>query len=663
MERDYKYLARLVRFPMLILFAVPTYAQTGNEFPEITTEIAEELTMQMEEDGATTLMLESLQELIDDPVMINSGDEEELSRLFFLTDYQVKSLINYTNTTGEIISHYEIASIPGFDRTTAEMIIPCVTLERGVNNEQKKRRRAEILTNIVFKPGERDTSLLGSHIKELIKIKVVANKIETGTTIEKDAGESFAPEGKFRPDFFSGYISYTGTGIIKRVVIGDYSAKFGQGCNINTNFSTSLSTSSSNLISGKNEIKPYRSTNENNFFRGIATQISGKNISATLLFSRNNIDATITTDKETGKRYVSSLYTSGTHDSWTSLNKKDVLVKTVIGANLEFNIKSFKIGAVWSGTDFSIPFADRSGNMINRFDFSGERLSVYSIHYKATMGSIMAFGELSSNDFDNFALVQGATIRAADRLSLNILYRNYEPAFTTFNGRAPGSTSGSSNEEGIFGNLFFELHKNLFLTAGANIYRSEWVSYRSHFPKKSLKEEIRLKYLPNESSTLEVSFSNRTSEVNGEVPLGVAPKTVESTRSIRANGTYAASNGITLKTRIEYKRASPSKNSGILLSQDINYSLPSIPISLWFRYAVYNTDSWETRLYCYENDLLYSFSIPALSGIGSRGYVMLKIDIGRYIDFRVKYAVTSLIAANNITRESDQLKFQIKASW
>jgi hypothetical protein len=648
---------------MLVFFTIPANTQTVNEFPEITTEITEELAMHMEDSETTTLMLEWLQELIDDPVMINSGDEEELNRLFFLTDYQIKSLINYTNNTGKIISHYEIATIPGFDRATAEMMVPCVILETYIDNEKRKRWRTEIITNIAFKPGETDSSLLGSNIKELTKIKVVANKIETGTTIEKDAGESFAPEGKFQPDFFSAYISYTGTGTVKRVIIGDYSAKFGQGCNINTNFSTSLSTSSSNLISGKNEIKPYRSTDENNFFRGMATEISTHNISATLLFSRNNVDATVATDEETGEQYVIGLYTAGVHDSWTSLYKKDVLVKTVIGANLEFNINSFKIGATWSGTDFSIPLADHSGDPTEIFDFSGERLFVYSIHYKTTIDRIMAFGEISSNDFNNFALAQGATIRAADRLSINILYRKYEPTYTTFNGRAPGSTSESSNEEGIFGNLFLELHKNLFLTAGADIYRTEWISYRSSFPKKSLKEEIRLKYQPSGSSSLEVSFSNRISEVNGEDLLGVPSKKVESTRSIRFNGTYAASNGITLKTRIEYKRALPSGSTGILLLQDINYSLSSIPISLWFRYSVFNTDSWDTRLYCYENDLLYSFSIPALSGIGSRSYLMVKIDVGRYIDFRVKYAVTSLMGTDNIANENDQLKFQIKVSW
>ncbi len=639
-------------------------AQLDKEYPGITTEIMEELVMDMEDSGSSVLMLESLQELIDDPVMINSREEKELSRLFFLTEYQVKSLIHYTSTTGKIVSYYEIAYIPGFDRSTAEMMIPCVTLEmRADNQDQKRKLRTEILTNIVFKPGEADTSKQGSHIKEMTRIRITTNKIETGTTFEKDAGEKFFPEGNLKPDYLSAYLSYTGTGILKKLIIGDYSAKFGQGVNINTNFATSLSIPSSNLISGKNEIKPYRSTDENNFFRGVATGFSAGNLSATLLLSRNSIDASLTTNEETGELQVSNLYTSGIHDSWASLYKKDVLTKSVVGVNLEYDFRSVKIGVTWSGTSFSIPFTDQSKDMAGIFNFTGERVSVYSLHYKSIFDRIMVFGETSTNNFRNLAFVQGATIRAADRLSLNILYRNYQPDYTVFNGRAPGASSGSSNEEGFFGNLFFELHKNLFLTAGTDIYRSEWVSYRSSFPKRSLKEEMRLKYQPTEPATIEISYSKRYSEVNGEEAVAVPSKEVAVLRSVRANGTFITDYGITLKSRLEYNRAKPSGSTGILILQDINYSFSKIPVSFWFRYSVFNTGSWESRFYCYENDLLYGFSVPALSGIGSRSYIMLKYSIGRYTDLRIKYAVTSIVEPDNGTNDSDQLKFQIKISW
>ena len=84
-----------------------------------------------------------------------------------------------------------------------------------------------------------------------------------------------------------------------------------------------------------------------------------------------------------------------------------------------------------------------------------------------------------------------------------------------------------------------------------------------------------------------------------------------------------------------------------------------IPVSLWARYCIFNTDDWESRIYTYENDLLQSFSIPALSGKGTRSYLMAKWEIGKMAELRIRYSVTALESGNNID-EKDELKFQIR---
>jgi len=62
----------------------------------------------------------------------------------------------------------------------------------------------------------------------------------------------------------------------------------------------------------------------------------------------------------------------------------------------------------------------------------------------------------------------------------------------------------------------------------------------------------------------------------------------------------------------------------------------------------------------YENDLLYSFSIPAFSGNGTRSYIMAKWDIGDFAELRVKYGLTSLSATNDIQSNNDDLKVQFR---
>jgi hypothetical protein len=97
-----------------------------------------------------------------------------------------------------------------------------------------------------------------------------------------------------------------------------------------------------------------------------------------------------------------------------------------------------------------------------------------------------------------------------------------------------------------------------------------------------------------------------------------------------------------------------------MILQDINYRFRKVPVTIWFRFCLFRTDDWNSRIYAYENDLLYSFSIPALSGEGNRSYIMVKWDISDIADLRIKYAITSIAGNGKTPEESNEIKFQAK---
>jgi hypothetical protein len=77
---------------------------------------------------------------------------------------------------------------------------------------------------------------------------------------------------------------------------------------------------------------------------------------------------------------------------------------------------------------------------------------------------------------------------------------------------------------------------------------------------------------------------------------------------------------------------------GYMVLHDIVYQPLSKPVSFSFRYALFDTDGFNTRIYAYENDVLYSFSIPAYSEKGSRTYLTVKYNLTRKIDLWFRYA-------------------------
>jgi len=75
---------------ILIFCLLPEIILCQNEKQsEIIVSIAEELAADESDPDAITLFIEQLHELSENPVNVNSGDETEISRLFFLSDFQI----------------------------------------------------------------------------------------------------------------------------------------------------------------------------------------------------------------------------------------------------------------------------------------------------------------------------------------------------------------------------------------------------------------------------------------------------------------------------------------------------------------------------------------------------------------------------------------------
>ena len=56
------------------------------------------------------------------------------------------------------------------------------------------------------------------------------------------------------------------------------------------------------------------------------------------------------------------------------------------------------------------------------------------------------------------------------------------------------------------------------------------------------------------------------------------------------------------------------------------------------RLAIFDTQDFNTRIYAYENDVLYNFSIPAYYGKGMRFYINAHWDINRKMSIWLRYA-------------------------
>ena len=645
---------------MIIIYSRLAFSQEKS-FPDIVLSIAEELASDDTDPDALAIFLEQLSSLAEDPVSINSGNETELSRLFFLNAFQIKSIIDYSASTGKIVSPQEIALIPGFDRQTAEMMIPFIVFdEKPAYKKEHLNFTNSLMLNVITGPNEADTGNIGSPWKMLARYKVTRGSITGGFTFEKDAGEKFLYGTPPLPDFLSGYISYSSGGFLKKLIIGDFAARFGNGTNLNTSIRTGYIINSAGYMPARNEFKPYTSTDENNFLRGIAAETGTKNLSMSFFFSRHKIDATVKMQADSSGLYIENLYKSGLHNTASSVEKKDVLDEILTGINLTYSLSKLRAGALWSLNRFSVHYPAYNEEPENLYKLQGNENSVLSVYYNWMSGKFLLFGELSGNSLHKTAVLQGITLRPSDRLTINIIYRNYSPGFISFHGSAPGRNTSVSNEQGITGNFTFEAARHLFISGACDLSFFPWLKYRCDFPSKAVRQELRLKYVPEDALSFDLSFVSSRAENNLAVRPGIPGIERTSVKSFKLQARYTPLSNITLTSRADYRVVAPSGARGMLLLQDVSYKFQRIPLILWVRYCIFKSDDWDSRLYTYENDLLYSYSIPALSGEGTRTYFLAKWQLGDLGEIRFKYGLTSKFTDDQQDGDKNEFRMQIR---
>ncbi|MBL0098105.1 MAG: hypothetical protein IPP46_17630 [Bacteroidetes bacterium] len=85
--------------------------------------------------------------------------------------------------------------------------------------------------------------------------------------------------------------------------------------------------------------------------------------------------------------------------------------------------------------------------------------------------------------------------------------------------------------------------------------------------------------------------------------------------------------------------------------------------SFSLRWSVFSTESYDSRIYTYEQDMAGAFSLPAYSGKGYRYYLITRYRLMKGLDIWLRYS-TSIFPKQIETGEEiegrDELKAQIR---
>lgn len=635
-----------------------------------------------------TNVIEYLNYYYDHPLNLNGATAENLEDLNLLTPIQINDLLLHRKLFGKFISIFELQSLKYWDLQTIYLVRPFIRVDDRLDNlhislkEALEQGNYEMFLRYQSTPESKkgytdvtDSVLQSSNSyyhgnadRYYTRLRYTyRTNLSVGITAEKDPGEQFfkgAQKNGF--DFYSAHAFFKGGKYLRAVAIGDYQIQIGQGLNLWTGYAFGKTADVTNVKKTANPLRPYASVDENRFMRGAAVDVGYNKFSLTTFASIKKVDASIIADSLFDDlEFVSSINISGLHRTNSEIAKKDLLTEKIFGSNLRYRNRNFQVGlaGVYQGYDKAY---NKSVQPYNQFDFRGKEMLSFSADYSWVKKNFNFFGETSRSSYSQaWANLHGVLFSLDSRASFSILYRNYQRGYQTFYNTGFSEGSNTQNESGVYAGLKMKLSSAWTINTYVDLFKFPWMKYQVDGPSVGHEMMIQPSYKPNKQFEIYARYREQMRQKNSRDSDGTVTGLEDILqRNYRLNVSYAVTEFLTIKSRIEYvtiNRKSNTPEQGMILTQDVLFKPKKLPFDISLRYALFETDSYDTRIYTYENNALFVFAIPAYYYQGSRAYALIRYSFLRHCDLWVRYGVFIYNNRNTIGSGAEEIKGSVKS--
>ena len=560
--------------------------------------------------------------LHESPIDLNNTSDEELTQLYFLSPQQIDAILAYAYRH-PFESLYELRLIPELADYEIRDLLPFVYINRAALNSEAINTDAlyakeifakahhELLTRIDARNIEayEGTDPIYTQFRYRFDFR---RRVTFGVQLRRPAG------GFARDLQYGAYLQLNDiTPHLHTLVAGNFQASFGQGLVLAPVFHAGKSMYVTSVGQQREGLRYYSSVD------GEGLHGAG----ATLRWEWN----------KTTRLDVSALY--------SMRHANDSTWHHLLGANLTLRHKKLQVELTAIENLWSDSIHPYTNAKYNRHYFRGRNQAVIGASFRYNHGWFDAFGEIATaqnhqitNDQSpitkshwGFGTIIGSRFYPTNGISLLALYRYYSPYFDNALGYAFSETSRLGDENG--GYLGFDitrLRNWRFIGYGDIFYFSGY--------KYGLGDATRtLGY--DAMAEIQYSWSKHPSFQGGDggrLSLRLrARQKGDATYSTRAQFDWAQGSWslrTTAEANLTTNPLTPQLTYGFTLYQDIAfdltpYTVHHTPLSFRFRLQGFDAREWANRIYTYEHDVLYAYSIPAVYGLGGRAYLCLRWQI------------------------------------
>lgn len=561
------------------------------------------------------------------PLRLNSATVAELLELQMLHPWQIRNFMLYRQSFGKLLSLYELQAIPGWDMETIKRIRPFVSIRETEATDLPFFRR--------FKPG--DGSLLvrtgklfsaggpSSYVRYRYKL---GRQLQWGITAEKDAGEPFFKGVQKQGfDFYSAHLFARRAGPFQVLALGDFQVNMGQGLiqwqGMNYAFSAVLGSKKQGEV-----LQPYSSAGEFNFHRGLGLTMGNGTLQLTAFLSYRKLSAHLQNDS--AGNYFTNFVTSGYHRTASEQEAKGRVNLLTAGASLRWRNRNLQLGLNAIQYRSDIPFRPPA-DLYRLFAINGKQWRNASVDYAFTFRNLHLFGEFAIDQRAQIAASSGLLCSLLPALQLAISYRYFSKQYQSLFSSAVSQGTMPSNEEGMAIRADWQLNRRWKLQAGVDLFRFPWLRYRVDAPANGHDHLLLITWQPSKKISWQFRYQYGLKPLNQADTLALKYPGWQQRKQWRVQWAWEMGPRWTIRQRTDYLLASTKgvpQEAGVSLWLDASYQ-PNRRWQFNGRLHFYETGSYLSRIYSYERDVLYSYSMPAFAGNAIRTYVLTRYKIKR----------------------------------
>ena len=615
--------------------------------------------------------LEELSNRLQEPVNLNSATREQLEQFPFLSDIQIEHLLAYIYIHGQMETIYELQLVEELDRQTIQYLLPFVCI-KAINNEPAFRWKTmlkdagrygknEVLTRLdipFYKRKGYEHTYLGPSVYNSVKYTFrYRDQLYAGGVAEKDAGEPFAAlHNRYGYDYYSFYLLLQNCGRLKSLAVGNYRLSFGQGLVMSTDYLMGKTIYASSFNNRSTGIKRHSSTDEYNYFRGVATTVAlTKRLSVSAFYSHRNMDGVVT-DGE-----ITSVYKTGLHRSRKEADKKNLLTSQLTGGNVSYQQNHIRLGITGVYYVFNRPYEPELTGY-SKYNIHGNHFYNLGIDYAYRWRRFSFQGERAIGK-QGWASLNRLQYSPVQDIQFILIHRFYSYDYWAMYAHSFGEGSTVQNEQGYYVGLETTPFSHWRFFVSFDLFSFPWKKYRINKPSRGTDGLIQATFTPrtNLSMYLKYRYKQKERDLTGSKGTLTLPIFHHQLR-YRLN--YSLNDVFSSRTTLDYNHfhsQDRAATKGYQVTQMISSQLPWTRLFADVQGSYFCTDDYDSRVYVSEKGLLYTFYTPSFQGRGFRCAVRLRYELNKHWLFITKFGETIYLNRNEIGSGNDLIYGNKKA--